>query len=264
MRKFIPRAALIVVALAGVARADFVTFSDGTFSNSDWSITNVYSTGFVGTPPTGGQVAAGGNPGSYRRVDHLQFTSTLISYHMREGAVYTPSVQGAVTSMDFEIDVMAIINLNGINVAVGLAIEQNGHYYMGPGTENALGEWIRYSVHIEQQQFTDIPQTGAQPDFSSSGGPIRLGFYCANDNTGVFASRAVGLDNWYIRIADDTPGCPADFDGDGTVDFFDYDAFVACFEGGACPPGKTADFDGDGSVDFFDYDAFVVAFETPC
>jgi len=59
-------------------------------------------------------------------------------------------------------------------------------------------------------------------------------------------------------------GCPADFDGDGTVDFFDYDAFVNCFEGIACPPGKTADFDGDGSADFFDYDAFVVAFETPC
>ncbi|MEK6703853.1 MAG: hypothetical protein AABZ53_16460 [Planctomycetota bacterium] len=58
--------------------------------------------------------------------------------------------------------------------------------------------------------------------------------------------------------------CPADFDGDATVDFFDYDAFVRCFEGGACPPGKTADFDSDGTVDFFDYDAFVVAFETPC
>ncbi len=58
--------------------------------------------------------------------------------------------------------------------------------------------------------------------------------------------------------------CPADFDDDGTVDFFDYDAFVQCFEGGACPPGKTADFDGDGTVDFFDYDAFVVAFEAGC
>ncbi|MEK6702590.1 MAG: hypothetical protein AABZ53_10020 [Planctomycetota bacterium] len=59
-------------------------------------------------------------------------------------------------------------------------------------------------------------------------------------------------------------GCPADFDGDASVDFFDYDAFVNCFEGNACPAAKTADFDGDGTVDFFDYDAFVVAFETPC
>ncbi|MEK6701334.1 MAG: hypothetical protein AABZ53_03660 [Planctomycetota bacterium] len=61
--------------------------------------------------------------------------------------------------------------------------------------------------------------------------------------------------------------CTADFNGDTAVDFFDYDAFVVCFEGGACPPGpppRTADFDGDGSVDFFDYDAFVVAFEAGC
>ncbi len=62
----------------------------------------------------------------------------------------------------------------------------------------------------------------------------------------------------------DLSGCPADFNGDTAVDFFDYDDFVTCFEGGACPPGKTADFNGDTAVDFFDYDDFVVAFETPC
>ncbi len=58
--------------------------------------------------------------------------------------------------------------------------------------------------------------------------------------------------------------CPADFNADGAVDFFDYDDFVNCFEGGACPPGKTADFNNDTAVDFFDYDDFVVAFETGC
>ena len=59
-------------------------------------------------------------------------------------------------------------------------------------------------------------------------------------------------------------GCAADFDGDGFVDFFDFDAYAQCFEGGTCPPGKTADFDGDGFVDFFDFDQFVQAFETGC
>lgn len=58
--------------------------------------------------------------------------------------------------------------------------------------------------------------------------------------------------------------CGADFTGDGFVDAFDYDAFVACFEGDPCPPGKTADFTGDGFVDAFDYDAFVGAFEEGC
>jgi hypothetical protein len=58
--------------------------------------------------------------------------------------------------------------------------------------------------------------------------------------------------------------CPADFDRDGFVDFFDFDAFVACFEGDTCPPGSNADFDADGFVDFFDFDAFVNAFESAC
>ena len=58
--------------------------------------------------------------------------------------------------------------------------------------------------------------------------------------------------------------CPADFNEDGFLDFFDYDDYVACFETGACPAGKTADFNGDQFADFFDYDDFVTAFETGC
>ncbi len=57
--------------------------------------------------------------------------------------------------------------------------------------------------------------------------------------------------------------CPADFNGDGFVDFFDYDSFVACFSG-SCDPGTSADFNDDGFVDFFDYDDYVVAFTAGC
>jgi hypothetical protein len=55
--------------------------------------------------------------------------------------------------------------------------------------------------------------------------------------------------------------CPADFNGDGFLDFFDYDDFVLAFETGG---GLEADFNRDGFVDFFDYDDFVRAFETGC
>ena len=60
--------------------------------------------------------------------------------------------------------------------------------------------------------------------------------------------------------------CPADFNCDGFIDFFDYDAFVNCFEGGDCPnfDSMSADFNGDNFVDFFDYDAFVTIFESGC
>lgn len=57
--------------------------------------------------------------------------------------------------------------------------------------------------------------------------------------------------------------CAPDFNGDGFLDFFDYGAFVACFEG-ACPPGTTADYNGDGFVDSFDYLEYVEAYETGC
>lgn len=67
-----------------------------------------------------------------------------------------------------------------------------------------------------------------------------------------------------ITLAAPTPGFLADFNGDGFVDFFDFDDFVACFEGTACPSGRDADFNGDGFSDFFDFDDFVAAFEFGC
>jgi len=57
--------------------------------------------------------------------------------------------------------------------------------------------------------------------------------------------------------------CPADFNADGFLDFFDYDDFVSCFEG-ACPNGLSADFNADGFADFFDFDDFIAAFEAGC
>ena len=58
--------------------------------------------------------------------------------------------------------------------------------------------------------------------------------------------------------------CPADFNGDGFADFFDFDDFVTCFESGTCPDGASADFNNDGFADFFDFDDFVTAFEAGC
>jgi hypothetical protein len=62
------------------------------------------------------------------------------------------------------------------------------------------------------------------------------------------------------------PACPADFNNDGFLDFFDYADFVACFEGDACPNSDplAADYNDDGFVDFFDYGDFVLDFEAGC
>jgi probable HAF family extracellular repeat protein len=70
-------------------------------------------------------------------------------------------------------------------------------------------------------------------------------------------------EGWVATLPAQGGNCPADFNGDGFLDFFDYDDFVACFEGSGTP-GCDADFNGDGFVDFFDYDDFVGAFEQGC
>lgn len=54
--------------------------------------------------------------------------------------------------------------------------------------------------------------------------------------------------------------CPADFTGDGQLDFFDISAFLGAFGDG----DSTADFTGDGQFDFFDISAFLVQFSAGC
>jgi len=71
-------------------------------------------------------------------------------------------------------------------------------------------------------------------------------------------------EGWVATLPELAPACPADFNGDGFLDFFDYDDYVTCFETGTCPGERTADFNGDNFVDFFDYDDFVTAFEQGC
>lgn len=55
-------------------------------------------------------------------------------------------------------------------------------------------------------------------------------------------------------------GCPADFNGDGNLDFFDVSTFLNAF--GDQDPA--ADFNGDGNYDFFDVSAFLNAYNAGC
>jgi hypothetical protein len=56
------------------------------------------------------------------------------------------------------------------------------------------------------------------------------------------------------------PPCPADFNNDNFLDFFDVDDFTLAFDNGS----PRADFNADGFVDFFDFNDFVEAFELGC
>ena len=124
-----------------------------------------------------------------------------------------------------------------------------------------VGVWSRRTIPIEEGFWrigsagTGTPATRAQIlAVLSSFQRLLIGMEFGGD----LLEERVDLDR--VRFG----SCSADFNGDGFIDFFDYDAFVACFEGVECTPGTTADFNGDGFVDFFDYDDFVAAFEEGC
>ncbi len=65
--------------------------------------------------------------------------------------------------------------------------------------------------------------------------------------------------DWAFTLVTDAD-CPADFNGDNQIDFFDYLDFASAFDS----EDPSADFNGDQQVDFFDYLDFVQAFDAGC
>lgn len=112
-----------------------------------------------------------------------------------------------------------------------------------------------------QASFNNLEGLALGPRLDAGGGTGRwsvLGI--VDDGDPISVNQLVAFE----LTGDIEPPCAADFNGDGFLDFFDFDDFVVCFEGGACPPGRSGDFNGDGFADFFDYDDFVAAFEAGC
>jgi uncharacterized membrane protein len=153
----------------------------------------------------------------------------------------------------------------GFNFASANACDSTGDVVVGRSSSDAGLEavvWRNGRVHIIRELLT------------AAGVTSHVGWFLSNAN-GVSSNGLVvcgsGInpngetEGWVATLPETDPvPCAADFNGDGFLDFFDYDDYVNCFETGICPPGKTADFNGDNFVDFFDYDDFVTAFELGC
>ena len=73
----------------------------------------------------------------------------------------------------------------------------------------------------------------------------------------LFAFFDVSVDNFSI---DRQAGCAGDFNGDGTLDFFDVSAFINAF----AAQDPAADLNGDRAYDFFDVSAFINAYSAGC
>ncbi|XVJ59838.1 MAG: hypothetical protein HEQ23_10715 [Tepidisphaera sp.] len=126
-----------------------------------------------------------------------------------------------------------------------------------PGVLGSFG--VVEDVGVSDVRGTDEVSIGTD----ASSGTTRM----ARDGSIAFwvRMRAAGGVRRVFVVSARLDVCPPDINEDGFVDFFDYDAFLACFESGeACGRFNVGDFNQDGFTDFFDYMGFVEAFEVGC
>lgn len=189
-----------------------VAFSDGTWANTNWTVTteglNLGGTG------SGTQTASGGNPGSYRRctdtvnaADFQPFSNTVYVFHAMAGATYTPSVSGPIVSINYS---EASMRITGGQQACGLALRQGGVVYYGPLFLNptTFNVWATTTQTALLASSFDATPAGVQnPDFSGSGGVIEFGFVRANSTSvgGSGSTTVGGIDNYSVTLTTAEP-----------------------------------------------------------
>jgi hypothetical protein len=194
---------LLFISLSPNVQGGTINFSDGTFSNSNWTTTTWYEFGGLGSATVSiGQQASGGNPGAYRFYNYtaLNGNETLIDImQVLNSATYNPQTQGAIDSISFSIDYT--ISAWAWWSWVAPAVEQNGVFYAywigpngRPGWRN--NSWTNPSF---EEQY---PGFGPSPDFSTNGAPVTFGFLVQLGSYDGFdaGSFTYGIDNFSVEI----------------------------------------------------------------
>ena len=187
-----------------------VIFSDGSFDDTDWGVA-LFVTG-PGSSVEAGQSATDGNPPPGRRVRNIlgpaaspSEVSNVYVAHLSSKAVYDPSTQGAIATVDFLVDAILLDGF-GDGQATGLALRQNGMVYIRQAGTTPDRTWTRKEslgvsasgvVHLSGAVVFDPMQ---QPDFTA-GGPIEFGFYTADSTQGGSGYEILdAYDNFTLRV----------------------------------------------------------------
>lgn len=119
-------------------------------------------------------------------------------------AVYDPSVQGALGSLDFGVDAIHCC-LTG-NMGFYGVLEQDGNVYISDVVDVDMREWIPVSaLDLLSTNFVSLQSivdgtTPFGPDFSENGSPITFGYALSNtitDGTGMI-NVFHRVDNWSV------------------------------------------------------------------
>lgn len=192
---------MLAVGMLGFAEA--VTYTDGTFSDADWTSLKIRDTTSGQTATfTAYQVLTGGHPDAYRYVQHHYDTGGIVVAHMRAAAIYDPSTQGAVATVDYSYDLIHLNPPPNQAVGYGLLVFQDGLYYRASTDAVFDEEWQAFGqTGLEALDFNVIGDVGPpHPDFTASGSPFQLGYRTSNTSNGGWLTRESGLDNWCVTV----------------------------------------------------------------
>ena len=199
-----PRIGRVSVSCLGVFAASglasgAVVVSDTEMADDHWSVVS-YTQSSGGTS-AGSQSLTGGNAGAFRTVvNTINSGGLIVGAHIHEDAAWNPGTMGALTSLDFSIDVRYISPFpGGDGQAFGLAAVQDGRvFYASYDLTGSVPEWTTFSV--SDVVLEDFLAWDGGADIDADGSEITFGFYVANSSTGTPYGRTAGYDNFLVTL----------------------------------------------------------------
>lgn len=123
-----------------------------------------------------------------------------------------------------------------------------------------------WSNNASSSSWNNVDISATEPGDTRSNGGVIVSTSVTYDvnGDGLFDAATGGDEAYsvalYIGHYEEDTGCRADFNGDGSLNFFDISDFLTAFS--AMDPA--ADFTGDGAFNFFDISTFLSEFATGC
>ncbi len=208
----------LVLALVPVTRAETISFYDDTFNPEDWESSIFYEEGNGGVY-SWQQELVGGNPGAFMMIVNTVFSAPPYSmirvFYHQVGAVYDPSTQGAILSIDYSEDSI-MLEGGGDGQGSGPTLEQDGVVFVAPRFLTPETEWTPHVLTgLTQDDFAVWDDPDHHPDFSINGSPIFFGFQRGNATYSGGYTIVGGIDNWTTTLHTEgcTPTSPATWAG---------------------------------------------------
>ena len=192
----------------GVLRASETT--DSFFDDNNWDdVVETYGAG--GSGGAGHLSFNGQSDAGYRQVT-INVNSAgsgsaaqVAVFSFKQGAVYFPSTDGSILSIDYS---ESSINQSGGNGQYSApAIRQNGKLYTlvpgGKAFTTPETSWTPHSLTgLTQNDFRTIASAADHPDFSTNGGRMEVGFMRLQvvQAGGGGSTTKVGIDNYRLTM----------------------------------------------------------------